>query len=398
VRQCPPPAQVAAAAIDGAQQVIEGDEENRAVVGRRRADRRAADTPSPARSAAGEIEAVDSPCGRADDDLVVERQDAGGRALERTRPQRATGGEIERDDAAVGQPEVERGQSRHRSALRHAAERHLPLQLAIGGAEGGKIAAFERDDEPPGVPVRRRRRRRGQRPLPQHPAARGVVGAYPTAHRPEDATVAHRRGPRRVGVGGPADPARVEVVGNDLAALHRHVGGRLVERRRRRHDVALCGDPPDVEAPPGEELEAGNGGSDGRGRSRRGRGRGGGRRRRGRGGGGGWVRRGRLRRRRRDRANQQPGNERPTTISSGDQPIHPVIIPASPTSGGHPRSVDETSPKADTVTNEAIVSLGLWRWLAPPDRGPRHAWCAWWGGEAGQGNTAASEAEPTWLF
>jgi hypothetical protein len=29
-----------------------------------------------------------------------------------------------------------------------------------------------------------------------------------------------------------------------------------------------------------------------------------------------------------------------------------------------------------------------------PDRGPRHALCAWWGGEAGRTNSAPREAEP----
>jgi hypothetical protein len=80
------PAQVAAAAVDRAQEVIEGDKKDRAIVGRRGADRSAADTPPPARSAAGETEAVDGARGGTDDELIVERQDAGGRALEWPRP------------------------------------------------------------------------------------------------------------------------------------------------------------------------------------------------------------------------------------------------------------------------------------------------------------------------
>lgn len=255
--QGPSPAQIAAAPIDRAQQVVVGDQVDRARIGGGRAHRRAADAPPPPRSSGGEIEAVYSARGGADDDLVVEREDAGGRAVERTRPQRAAGRQVEGDDAAIGQPEVERGERGHRRRVRHAAERRLPHQLAVGGAERRQVAALQRDDEPAGVPVRRGRGRRRQGALPQHAAGLGIERADAAAHRQEHAPVADRGRPRRLGVDRPPDPAGIDCEGHHLAALHRHVDRVLVERRRRRDGLALGGDPAHVEGAAGEKFEAG---------------------------------------------------------------------------------------------------------------------------------------------
>ncbi len=231
----------------------------RLLVGHGRGDHRRAGAPPPARLASPQIHAVQRPAGRAHQELVVERGEARGDAAQRRGPDRLAGQQRQRHGAAVGQAEiqvVERGRRRHVS---HRAERRSPQQLAISGAKGRQIAAFERQDQPARVPIGRRGHRAGQDALPDHragaraqrPHAAGdhhehqvtADGHRPAPSRSPPASVCGRcRGPRPRARR--RAPARTRCPGRRRAAP-RADGPRASSsaRRARRRAAATAEDP-----------------------------------------------------------------------------------------------------------------------------------------------------------
>ena len=321
----PSPAQVAAAPIDGAQQVVVGQ---RSRCGDRRRRRRR--PPGRRRATATatapvlEVETVHRAGGGADDELIVERAQAGGRALELTRPVGAAGGQ---------RPARPPGRRRGRGTARRAPApaRSGPRRRATPATAAHRQRRGTRPDRRPRARPRASRcpSRAARPPAPGNVRCQTTrpVAASSARTPPVIATntqaAAGRRRPRRLGVGHPTRPARVDVEGDEAPARDRDVGRRDVESRRRRDGQAFGADPADVERAAGQQLESG---------------------------GHRWRR---LRRRR--RPEHETRGERDTTISSGQRTTPPRYNTHVLRSGGCPH-VRHRHPQWPTTPSSFSIS------------------------------------------
>ena len=203
------PPQISRSSIERAQQMVVGHDVDPPVVGSGGADRRAAEAPPPAGTAAAKIEAVQRAGSGPDQELIVERPHARGPSFDLTGPLRPRRSRV-RGPRRVRRPGPE--------TTRRAPAPGPPASTApsdvvqstspSAARKADQIAGLERHHEPAGVPVRRRGGRRRQLPLPEHPAGRGVERAHAAARRQEHPPVADSGRPGGVGRSRPPLAAR----------------------------------------------------------------------------------------------------------------------------------------------------------------------------------------------